>query len=78
VYKTAENINVYLTPCEAIQLARNLLMKAQLILDEGITDAAVQIWNQGSDNETLRVGLIKARKGPRRSRRRRAVADAAE
>jgi hypothetical protein len=68
LYKTEENLNCYLTPAQAIALARNLLEKAQLILDQKLEDAAVQLWNQGKENERLYCGLIQARKGPRRGR----------
>jgi hypothetical protein len=68
LYKTAENFNCYLTPSQAISLASNLLQKAQLILDEKLEDAAVQLWNTGKNSEKLRCGLTQVRKGPRKSR----------
>lgn len=69
LYKTADSFNCYLTPAQAIALSRNLLMKAQLILEEGIEDAAVQMWNPDKNNEKVRCGLVKARKGGRRTKR---------
>lgn len=66
LYKAEENFNCYLTAPQAIELARNLLQKAQLILDEELTNAAVHLWNVGRDNEKLSCGLNKARIGPRR------------
>ena len=39
--KTATSFNCRLRPNEAIQLARNILQKAQLILEEDITDGTV-------------------------------------
>jgi hypothetical protein len=66
LYKGEENVNCYLTPAQAIELARNLLQKAQLILDEKLEDAVVHLWNQGKANERLYCGLNQARKGPRR------------
>lgn len=67
LYKNADNFNCYLTPSQAITLAQHLLQKAQLILDEKLEDTAVQVWNKGADNEKLYCGLVKARKGPRKS-----------
>lgn len=66
LYKTRDNFNCYLTATEAMHLAENLLMKARLILDEEIDDAVVHLWNQGQHRETLRCGLNKSRRGPRR------------
>ena len=67
LYKAEDNVNCYLTPAQAIALARNLLQKAQLILDEKIEDAAVHMWNKGKYNEKLYCGLNIARKGPRKT-----------
>ena len=66
LYKNADNFNCYLTPTQAITLAQNLLQKAQIILDEGLEDTAVQMWNKGAANEKLYCGLVTARKGPRK------------
>lgn len=66
LYKNATSFNCYLTPVEAITLAQHLTQKAQLILDEGLVDAAIQLWNKGAASERLYCGLIKARKGPRK------------
>lgn len=68
LYKTAQNVNCYLTPSQAIQLARHLLQEAQCLLENDVTDGAVQVWNQGEMNERLYCGLIAARKGPRRKK----------
>jgi hypothetical protein len=68
LYKTKENVNCYLTPSQAMEFARHLLEKAQLNLDYKISDAVVQVWNQGEDNEKLYFGLIEGRKGPRRKK----------
>ncbi len=68
VYKKAGSLNCYLKTIQAIQLARNLLQKAQLILDEGLDDAVVQLWNAGPTSETLSCGIEKERKGGRRKR----------
>jgi hypothetical protein len=67
LYKAEENFNCYLTPAQAISLARNLLQKAQLILDEKLEDAVVHMWNKGKSNEKLYCGLNQARKGLRKS-----------
>lgn len=69
VYKTSNNVNVKLTPPQAIELAKGLLMKAQTIIEDGIDDAAVHVWNQGKDVETLYIGIGKPRKGARTGRR---------
>jgi hypothetical protein len=53
-----------------MSLARNLLQKAQLILDEELEDAAVHVWNQGKDNEKLYCGLNQSRKGLRKIRKK--------
>jgi len=66
LYKNADNFNCYLTPSQAIALAQYLLQKARLILDEGLENTAVQMWNKGAANEKLYFGLIQARKGPRK------------
>lgn len=70
LYKSAKNLNCYLRASEAIQLARNLLEKAQLVLDENLDDAAVQLWSSGPDSERLLCGLTEARKGGRTKRRK--------
>jgi hypothetical protein len=50
LYKNADNFNCYLTPAQAMAFAQHLLQKAQLILDEGLEDTAVQVWNKGAAN----------------------------
>ncbi len=45
LYKTEDNLNCYLTTTQAMNLAQNLLMKAQLIIEAGIDDAVVHLWN---------------------------------
>ncbi|WP_144059883.1 hypothetical protein [Rhodopirellula sallentina] len=69
LYKTRDNINAQLTATQAIQLAQHLLQKAQIIIDNELSDATVHLWNQGSENETFYCGLTKARKGPRREKK---------
>src|SRR5688572_13906968 len=66
--KTPKSFNCQLTPEQAIDLARFLLDKAQLIRRCKIDDAAVHLWNVGEDSETVSVGLIQERKGPRRKK----------
>ena len=73
LYKTKDNFNCYLTPSQAISLARNLLSKAQIILDNDLEQTAVQLWNQGENTESLYFGLVKARKGARRSKAKKAT-----
>ena len=70
LYKTRKNFNCYLTASQAIRLARYLLEKAQLILDNGIEDAVVHAWNKDENNEKLYLGLNEARKGKRREKSR--------
>lgn len=68
LYKNRDNVNALLTAGQAIELAYNLLRKAQIIIDHDLSDAAVHLWNQGSENERLYCGLNTARKGPRRKK----------
>jgi DNA ligase (NAD+) len=49
-----------------MKLAQNLLMQTQLIQEEGIDDAVVQLWNVGSD---LYCGLHETRQASRRQER---------
>jgi hypothetical protein len=70
--KTGKSFNCYLKPAEAIEFARHLLQKAQLILDGHIDDAVVHVWNVGEDSESLSFGLNTARKGKRRKKSRQA------
>ena len=66
--KTARSFNCQLSPDQATELARYLLDKAQLIRRNRIDDAAVQLWNAGINSETLLLGLMPLRKGPRRKK----------
>ena len=75
LYKSAVTVNCYLTCTQAITLAQHLLFKAQAILDNGLEDAAVHLWN--TSGERLHVGMTKARKGPRRKQSRTKKRDAA-
>ena len=70
--KTAKSFNCYLKPSQAIEFARHLLQKAQLILDSSTEDAVVHVWNVGEDNESVSFGLNTARKGHRQKKGRRA------
>lgn len=72
VYKTKNNLNCYLKASQAVEFARHLLAKAQLILDHQLDDAVVHIWNQGENNEKLYFGLTSARKGARRKKKQTA------
>ena len=67
--KTQKSFNCQLTPDQAADLACYLLQKAQLLRRHGIEDGAVQLWNVDEHSETLSVGLIEARKGPRRKKK---------
>ena len=67
--KTSESFNCYLTPAEAIALARNLLQKAQLIVELDLVDGVVHLWNVGASNEKLSCGLNKKRVGPKRKKK---------
>jgi len=68
ISKTTKSFNCQLSPDQAIELARFLLEKAQLIRRNKIEDGAVQLWNVGIDSETLSLGLMSLRKGPRRKK----------
>jgi len=68
LYKKEGNLNCYLTAPQAVEFARHLLEKAQIIMENDITDGAVQVWNEGASNERIYFGLIKARIGPRRKK----------
>ncbi len=68
IYKTSKSFNCNLTPTQAIEFARYLLQKAQLILDANIEDAVVQVWNAGNST-TLSFGLTKAVKRHRRKKK---------
>ncbi len=73
--KTRDSLNCYLTPAQAIEFARHLLQKAQLILDHQLEgERVVHIWNVGERSEKLYVGWNQPRKGPRRKKRRPAGA----
>lgn len=73
LYKSEKSINCYLTPTQAMELSEALLTKARLILEEGVDDAAVQLWSEGEDYEKFSVGLVEARKGPRRKKAKKAA-----
>ncbi len=62
LYKSVDSFNCYLTAPQAIELARNLLMKAQLIVENSLEVGAVHVWNKGKRNGELRCGLHKAPK----------------
>jgi len=49
--------------------AAHLLEKARMIIDNDIEDAAVHIWNKGTNSEKLYVGLMTARNGSRRTKK---------
>jgi hypothetical protein len=57
VYKKEDSFNCQLRVEEAIQLARNLLQKAQLAAEEGEHNATVHLWNRGVGNRVLYCGL---------------------
>lgn len=66
--KTEKSFNCNLTVPQALALAQNLLQKAQLIVEAGLEDAVVQVYNIGLNSERLSCGLTHARKGPRRKK----------
>jgi hypothetical protein len=67
VYISKKSLNCYLTPSQAIEFAQRLLQKAQLILDNDIEDAVVQVWNT-RPSYAMNFGLIKAVKRHRRKK----------
>lgn len=70
ISKTPNSFNINLTPSQAIKVATNILNMASVIMDEGIEDGAVQLFSIGPDAERLMCGLIQARSGPRRKKKR--------
>lgn len=66
--KTDKSLNIQLTPGQAIEFARHLLQKAQLLIDRDVEDGTVQVWCVGVDSEAVSFGLMPARKGPRRKK----------
>jgi hypothetical protein len=52
-------LSCHLCPSEAIELARNLLDKARLIIDEDLEDAAVHLWSDSKQTpDTLLCGIV--------------------
>lgn len=76
--KTEKSFNCNLTVAQAIALARHLLGKAQIIMDENINDAVVQLYNIGLDSERLSCGLTHGRIGPRRKKKKPVLSDKPE
>ena len=51
LYKSKKSVNCHLKAEQAVQLARNLLEKAQLLIEEGCTnDFGVHVWSRGSSS----------------------------
>jgi NAD-dependent DNA ligase len=69
LYKTREHFNCYLTVTQAMKLAQNLLMKTQLIQEEGMDDIVVHLWNEGAENKNLYCGLHETRQARQRQER---------
>ena len=62
-------LSCHLSPSEAIELARNLLDKAKVIIDKDLEDAAVELWSDAQTPNTLLCGIWPvARKGRRKKR----------
>jgi hypothetical protein len=58
VEMNSKYLSCHLYPSEAIELARNLLEKAKLIIDEGVEDAAVHLWSDAQQTpDTLLCGI---------------------
>lgn len=72
LYKVADSFNCKLKAADAVRLARAILQKAQILLDEDLGDGVVHLWNKGRDSEVLYCGLGSGRKGERTARRRSA------
>ena len=51
VYKKDGSFNCYFTPTQAMEFARHILAKAQLILDNGIDDAGVHLWSMCAETQ---------------------------
>jgi hypothetical protein len=67
--KTEKSFNCNLTVAQAVALARHLLGKAQIIMDHGLDDAVVQLYNIGLDSERLSCGPTRGRLGPRQQKK---------
>jgi hypothetical protein len=67
---SSKYLSCHLSPSEAIALARNLLDKAKLIIDEDLEDAAVHLWSDVVQTpNTLLCGTMPvARKGRKHKR----------
>jgi NAD-dependent DNA ligase len=63
VCKTSESFDCYLSVTQAMRLAQHLLMKAELIQEEGRADSVVHLSNPGPENERLYCRLHDAREG---------------
>ncbi len=68
--KTEKSFNCNLTVPQAVALARHLLGKVEIILDHGLDDAVVQLYNIGLDSERLSCGLTRGRIGPRHKKKK--------
>ncbi len=68
IRKTGRSINIYLRPNEAIQVARSLLRKALLLIEEGELDDgwAIKVWNVGKNSRALKFGIDRAVMKPRK------------
>jgi len=69
LYKTAQSVNIQLSPTQAIKLAGGLLEKALAIIEGRTGFPAVHIWNEGVGKEGLNCGFGKGRKGLRRAKK---------
>jgi hypothetical protein len=68
IYKSGKSINILLTRSEAIKVAENLLRKAALLKEEGLTEEwAVQLWTVGS--KTLQFGIVTQKRSVRKKRK---------
>ncbi len=57
--KTKKIVNVYLSPEQALRVARNLVQKAEMLISNNVQDCGIQLWiNQRKDKTgTLSFGL---------------------
>jgi hypothetical protein len=68
LYVKNGNFNCYLTPSQAVQVAHNILEKAQLILDHEIEDTGVRLWVANPKSGRVYFGLTKLTANPRKAK----------
>jgi hypothetical protein len=63
IYKTDKNINIKLTTAQALQLAKGLIQKSLLVMDEGADEeVALHVWSTGGNRLYCGMALLKKTK----------------